>query len=131
MFFSVRRSFFLTQENGKMYSKKITKEIQMWEIETNLKWSNLTKEEKMKHGIIQARKERLERSKRCCRNMPPMFVGSVVATSIVISWLFFFTFSLALAWNRWGMYKSKIKKRKEEKRGSRIWKALVDLDFRF
>ena len=103
----------------------------MWEIETNLKWSNLTKEEKMKHGIIQARKERLERSKRCCRNMPPMFVGSVVATSIVISWLFFFTFSLALAWNRWGMYKSKIKKRKEEKRGSRIWKALVDLDFRF
>ena len=103
----------------------------MWEIEKNLKWSNLTKEEKMKHGIIQARKERLERSKRCCRNMPPMFVGSVVATSIVISWLFFFTFSLALAWNRWGMYKSKIKKRKEEKRGSRIWKALVDLDFRF
>ena len=87
----------------------------MWEIETNLKWSNLTKEEKMKHGIIQARKERLERSKRCCRNMPPMFVGSVVATSIVISWLFFFTFSLALAWNRWGMYKSKIKKRTEER----------------
>ena len=64
----------------------------MWEIETNLKWSNLTKEEKMKHGIIQARKERLERSKRCCRNMPPMFVGSVVATSIVISWLFFLLF---------------------------------------
>ena len=41
--------------------------------------------------------------KRCCRAMPPVFIGSILATTVVLVWNFQMLFAFSLSWKRWGM----------------------------
>jgi hypothetical protein len=43
------------------------------------------------------------RGKRCCRAMPPTFVASVIATSLVLVWNFQLLLALSQAWRRWSI----------------------------
>ena len=44
-----------------------------------------------------------KKEKRCCRAMPPVFVASILATTVCLVWNVQMLFALSLSWKRWGM----------------------------